>query len=688
MHRSESFFFAWEGASAPEGPWSHLLVLEARGAEELNAPYEYDIDLVQAEGAPPVSVEELLGANATLRIRTRSSPGARLVHGVVAEAEQLDVEGPGRFRVSLQPPIVRDRMRRRSLVYVDKTMRQILDRTLGGAPIGMGLTQTAGARLEVEDDAGYEHRPFAATYAWQCTERPRLDDESARPYVVQYEESFVDFMARLLEEEGIAYHFEHTETECVLVLSDTDAGRRDLRARLHLGPNVRDGDVRSMRLGGRLRPKGVALSDFDWRRPDLDIQALSPNAEDPFLTTEHPGRYGAPKELGEALAAIREAEHGAGSIRATFETSSRVLSAGTVFTLDHPHARFAGGYLVRRIEVTMRERASFSGAADAEPTYRARVEVIRCDPRSRFVPVRRTPRPRIWGSQTAVVTAEPGQAQEINVGGDADLGCVRVRFHWDREAVRHQREPTSCWIRTSQAFAGGRGHGAMFHPRVNDEVVVAFLEGDPDRPIVTGRVYNGRNLAPENATRRPTWSCMKSMSSPYDGNYNMLAFDDLQGAEKLVVHAARDYVTNVEHDSSRSVANFDEIFVKGDQKLTVLGNQTSAFGPQKVTVTGDQSTVVTGTQSNTAVVALEETVGGSATQKVGAARTATIGVIDTTNAPMIVRQASSISDQATTITLSGSVVMVRGATVSVTADNVQVSGGVVNVVGATINLNS
>src|SRR5690606_2075652 len=133
---------------------------------------------------------------------------------------------------------------------------------------------------------------------------------------------------------------------------------------------------------------------------------------------------------------------------------------------------------------------------------------------------------------------------EIHVGGPSDLGCVRLRFRWDMDDARCAEEPSSCWVRVSQFFAGA-DHGALWHPRVGDEVIVEYLDGDPDRPIVTGRVYNGIRPAPENATQRPTYSAIKSNTSPYNGNYNLLAFEDLQGNEEIIIHAARDYTTNV-----------------------------------------------------------------------------------------------------------------------------------------------
>jgi len=728
MNKSESFFFAWEGASGPEGPWRHLLVLEARGTEAISAPYEYNIELALAQGASDVAHEDLLGAKATLWIRTQLDPVARLVHGIISEVEELAVEKGSRLRVKLSPPYVRAKMLRKSVVHVDQKLADILEETMTRTAMGMALEKSKDDRQEVTEESLDEYKPFKATFAVRCADTSRLDDASVRPYCVQYEESDVDFVARLLEEEGIAYHFEHTIRECVFVLSDGDTGRRNLKDQLSLAPEQLHRELRQLRAGGRLRPDAVCLNDYDFRKPDLDMMAASPACADkPAITMEQPGRYGTSSEVGKKLATFREEQLDSERRFATFETSCRALSAGTVFTLDHPSSKFSGVHLVPRIHVTLKQRESF-GEHDGEPTYLARVEASRAGApgetggESKFRPARTTRRPRVAGSQTAVVTSEVGQEQEINVGGEEEFGCVRVRFHWDIDKARHGEEPTSCWVRVSQMFAGGKGHGAMFHPRVGDEVIVDFLEGDPDRPIITGRVYNGRNLSPENATNRPTYSCIKSMTSPYDGNYNMMAFDDLQGEEKFIVHVAKDYIANIRHNSTRFVANFDKVEVKGNQETLIRGTQDyTVKGEQKVTIEADHTMAITGqelhtvtgrretrvgheflyvkadrqttigTNETTTITTNEtHTVGANETHTVGSVRMTTIGSTDSLSVGGIMMRnvGGAIMDKAPTIVIDGNIVTIHGGSVIVKADFVSIAGGVVDVKGSSsINLN-
>lgn len=704
MYRSASFFFAWEGSHGAEGAWHHLIVLEATGTEAISADYEYEIDLALAEGAAAVALPELLASRATLQIRSQASSTMRLVHGIITEAEEIAVDSGHRYRVRLSPPNAIARLQKKSSVFVDKTLREILESTMQRTRRGMALTASADERQEVTEVPG-DYAGFTSTYAFRCFDWSRLAAIECRPYCVQYNESDVDFVTRLLEEEGIAYHFEHTATECVMVLSDKDLGRRALAEIVTLGPAVNGRELRNMRLGGRARPQKVAIDDYDWRKPDLDLAGES-DFEGDVVTEEQPGRYGVSPEHGKALATIRSERHDTERCYARFDTSAREISAGTLFTVEHPNDSLSGVFLADRVRVTLKQRASF-GVADDKPSYYAEVEAVRggglgtpaeqID--THYRPARSTRVPRIRGSQTAVVTAEPGQDQEINVGGESDLGCVRLRFHWDRDDARCAKEPTSCWVRVSQMFAGGRGHGGMFHPRVGDEVIVDYLEGDPDRPVVVGRVYNGKNLAPENATNRPTYSCIKSMTSPYDGNFNMMAFDDLQGEEKFIIHVAKDFIANIRHDSSRFVANFDKVEVKGNQETIIHGSQgiwvlsgqditvndhqnITVNGPQKQYITGDQSEGVQGSSTRSVAGALTEKIGSSETITVAAAATHTAGAMIVESAPLV-----SINGR-TIVTVSGNVISIMGGgQVQVSAPNVVVTGGNITMQGGVIGLN-
>lgn len=673
----EDFSFSWEGASHPDGPWLQLRVVRIRAREQVGRPYAVVLDLVRRPEGADVDVEAMIGARASLRIRTQTKPAFRLVHGIVVEAEEIadavrEGQAPGadRYRIVLASPLERANMMRKSLIYLDRTLREVIDATLQRQSLGAGLEPSAVAFAEAPEDDGDSsvYTPFKTTYAWRVVDVSRIMDREARPYVVQYQEGDLDFVSRLLEDEGIAIHFEHRPGELCVVLGDFDRGRAWVSDDLPCAATIAGREVFGWKAGGRLRPRSIVLDDVDWERPDLDLLAPSPSGIGEFTTIEQPGGYRASKLAGETLAAKREQLLDAERRFATAQTSCRALGAGSVVHIDHA-GRAPGRYLVVAAEIDAHHHDGFGAAKDEQPTYRASLQLLRCDEsgESHFRPARRTPRPRIHGTQTAYVTADPtSPADEIHVGGPGDIGCVRLRFHWDQDHARCAQEPSSCWVRVSNTFAGGRGHGALWHPRVGDEVIVAYLDGDPDRPIVVGRVYNGRNLAPENATSRPTWSAIQSMSSPYDGNYNLIGFEDQQGAEQIVIHAAKDFVTNVEKASSRNVGTNDDVHVVGDQKTVIDGKQD-------VFVAGVRKTRID-TKDELSSPIIEIAADGLLVAKSGAVTQVSAGSMLLCTAP--------------TVHVSGGTVMIDGKTITITGGSVvNIVGGVVNVSGGSINLN-
>ena len=628
------FSFTWDGASGPSGPWSHLEVVQIRGTEELSSPFRYELVLFARAAAQEVEPRALVSSRATLRIRTLSDPSCRLVHGIVAEAEELGGALDGMlYRVVLVPPIVRAAHRKRCRIFLEKTIRQIIDAVLTGDPL---LARSDGASADAGDehDAGYS--PAAEVFAWRVSQSPRVDQRYARPYCVQYNESDLAFVSRLLEEEGITYHYEHGAGTCILVLSDADSGRARLSPFAPLG-DVPGRGVGSMKLGARLRPRVVTLDDYNWRNPSLEMraQASSTGGVDGLFETTYPGGFVDSPGQGAPLAAALAERNDVEAAYAVGEGTVRLLSAGALFSLQHPKPRYEGEYLVTRLEVRAEQQGVLppGGWTATGVPFSCRFECARRGgAESHFRPERRTPRPRIHGSQTAVVTAEPSNTGAVvNVG--AEIGCVRVRFPWDKDTTRLAKEPSSCWIRVSQMFAGA-GQGAVSHPRVGVEVIVEYLDGDPDRPIVSGRVYNGANLPPAVAVGQATATTLKSYSVPGGAQYNEIRFEDAAGAEELHFHAGRDMDTVVEMDRQEvikrdsistvqqhrwentygdrmtSVTKNNIERVKEDERVKVMGNQSLGVGfNQNTSVGGDQGLIVAGSQ--------RATVGGGQLLKIG-----------------------------------------------------------------------
>lgn len=633
------FTFSWEGASG--SPWRHLMVASFRGTEAISELYHYEIALIAREPAPEVDPDDLVGLRATLRITTHTEPRYRVIHGVIIEAEEVGpVQHGVLYRVVLAPPLMRAKHRKRCRIFLEKTTRQIIDAVLQGDP---ELRRDDGA--VAEPDGGDDvFSPAKEVYAWRVSDPARLDDVAARAYCVQYNETDLDFVARLLEEEGIGYHFENGAGACVLVLSDRDAGRTRLDPFLPIGPDLHGRAVTSMKLGARLRPKKVSILDYNWIKPALDMTVATPAAPSAADLVEHeyPGRFVSKPELGRPIAEAKLDRLGVEASYATGEAPCRALFAGSIFALEHPLTRYDGEYLITKMTVLGESQGMLAPGARIfgralDVPYQATIECARrgkngAVSESRFRPARTTPKPRVQGTQTAFVTAEPSaQGAEINVGGPpgGEIGCVRLKFHWDKETARHAKEPTSCWVRVSQVFAGV-GEGGVWHPRVGVEAIVDFEEGDPDRPIVVGRVYNGQNRPPGGA---PTVSTMKSMTSPGGGSHNELRFDDTAGGQQILLHTPKDWNNEVGNDRAEQIANnsasnvgVDRSESTGTNRTTMVGsNNSEVIGVnESVTVGVDQTLTVGNNQALTVGVDQTLTIGANQTLTVGANQTETI----------------------------------------------------------------
>jgi type VI secretion system secreted protein VgrG len=622
---THDFDFAFESHDKGVGPWNHLLVVRFRGHEELSALFRYELTLFAKAPAPEIDPHDLVRCRATLRMKTLTEPGFRVLHGVVTEAEELDPLPDGMlYRVVLRPPLARAAHRKRSRVFLDKTPRQILDAVLTSDP---ALKRVDGGTVEPDDGDATAYTPALELFTWRTTDTSRLDSAAVRPYVVQYNESDFAFLSRLLEEEGIALHYEHGHGKSLLVLSDADAGRTRLEPFTPLAIDIDGREISRVKLGSRMRPKAVVLGDYNWRKPALDMTAAAEDehpAADGYFEYAWPGGYPDAPSQGAPLAKARVDRYEVEADYAVAEGKARVLGAGTIFRLQHAKARYEGEYLVTKLETRGFQEGIVSKAAmPTEEPFHCTVELARRGSQgalaeSRFRPAARTARPRIIGSQTAFVTAEPNaQGAEINIGGPpgGEIGCVRLKFHWDRDTARHAKEATSCWVRVSQVFAGV-GQGAVWHPRVGSEVIVDFVDGDPDRPLVTGRVYNGQNR-PAWGPDSPTKSSLKSFTSPHDGKFNELSFEDKPGGEEMKQHAARNWVAEVGHDRSESVAN--------DSSSSVGVNRTESTGANRSTSVGANQSSVVGANDSLAVGANQSVaVGVNQTVMVGANQSVTV----------------------------------------------------------------
>jgi len=533
------------------------------GFESLGRPFELDVDVLSPTGEVPVS--EVLGQPFSVALSQGLSP-PRWWNGIVTRFAQVAWTGAAfRFRAKLRPAMWLMTRRSNCKVYQHTTIPDLV------------LQLFAAHGVVVKRHLGRETYP-----SWE--------------YLVQYNETDFQFVSRLMELEGIYYYFVHEKGKHTLWLVDAltipdkiaGPGRIPFATTgdRATDPTSQHEMIDSWSAALQVEPGALVAMEYDFEdaRNELKSTLAAPKAaataDDELF--EYPGRY-LPSADRDDYVRRRLEGHQLDHQQVQGTGSARALAPGFLFSLeDHPSPSQNQEYLLTSVSYQLTATQHTSGGADAGPDYRASFTGI--DGKRRYYPPQATPRPVVQGPQTALVVGPKGE----EIWTD-EYGRVKVQFHWDRFGKRD--EESSLFVRVSQAWAGS-GWGAMQVPRIGQEVIVDFLEGNPDRPIITGRVYNNANMPPFNKTQ----SGMRSHSTPGGGpsNYNEVRFEDSKGKEELHIQA--------EKDQSTLVKNNQTITVNGDRTVTVSGNET-------ISVSGTRSTTVTKKETETFSDAREMTVG-------------------------------------------------------------------------------
>lgn len=562
-------------------PAETLLLRSLHGEDSISRPFQFVAEFSSTDTS--IDFDKLVGH--PIAIRLGSAEGqTRHIHGYVSRFMQLPGDTAGaRYRAEIVPWL------------------WLLSRT---------------------SDCRIHHRGSEGLTAIEIVEsvfrshgftdyRLRLSrDYRKLEYCVQYRETALQFVSRLLEAEGVAYYFEHEADRHVLVLSDWPAGHspapgaQELRWHPQREPGAISERVWHWEIEKQLQPGAYVHTEYNFTRPRTDLRAAARFPEavpgHNWEVFDYPGSYEQIGE-GEVYARIRAEEYGSAQDTCVGESNALGLSAGHVFhLLDHPRPDQNRDHLLTHVAFDFDQSDYLSGSANAGPVFACR---FRCVPAHRhFRPARITPRPVIHGEQTAVVVGPPGE--EIHVD---DHGRVKVHFHWDRHHPLD--DSASCWLRVSQPWAG-KGYGGMNIPRVGSEVIVGFLEGDPDRPIITGRVYNASTMPhPSNAGRdgkpgnsRPAnlrdaarMTSFRSQSTPGGGGGNEITMNDTAGAEGLYFKAQRDEIREVGHDSETTVNNNLSLKVGNNVTVDVTCNSQETVGVAKVVQAGDTLVLRAGT---------------------------------------------------------------------------------------------
>lgn len=515
------------------GPDTFMLV-GFSGEEGISRPFSFSLDLVSEDAR--VDGPELLRSPVSV-VLPREEAAPVHFHGVVRRFTQLGQEqGLTSYRMEIVPWLWLLSLSRDCRIFQDRSVPEIVEEVFQGH----GLTD-----FDIRLSGSYP----------------------AREYCVQYRESDLDFVSRLLEEEGIHYFFEHSEERHLLVLSDSSGLAPDCdggRTPISVGSRERQDAVNDMEAAHDVFVGEVELRDFDFEQAPSPLVGSSSGEGGERVYDYHPGRFTTPED-GERLARLaleadearRRVVRGSGNCR-HFRSGFRFDLSG------HYRGDMDTGYLLTRVRHRARGGDWRSGGFH-DLDYQADFTAIPVD--IPFRPPRTTPRPHIAGSQTAVVMAKDGE--EIWVDR---YGRVKVKFHWDRSDA--QDDSASCWVRVSTSWAG-KNWGAIRLPRIGEEVIVAFLEGDPDKPIIIGRVYNADHMPPYPLPDQKTRSGVKSRSSKEGEtrNFNEIRFEDLKGREQIHLHAEKNYRVEVENHHTGKVGGHQAFWVEGARGALVEGEE-------------------------------------------------------------------------------------------------------------------
>ncbi|WP_223669847.1 type VI secretion system Vgr family protein [Kangiella shandongensis] len=586
-----------------------LLMTDIHGQDSLSNPFEFTLTCLSEE--PGLPAQDLVGQSIDFGYELNHG-GVRYFNGYVARLSNLGraSESLYRYRLIIVPKIWFLGQRVNLRIFQEQSLLDIVQQVLGEHEVAF-KNQTVGSY-------------------------------SPHPYCVQYKESDLAFIHRLLEEAGIYYYFIHEQGKHTLVLADNKSSYPTCpQAIVSQSYGSLNEEYISEWQSDVVFPRGVySARGFNFESPDDPLEVSNqgksgfPGCET-YEVYDYPGEY-YDSGLGEQEIKARMEEQEQFHQQVTAHSTCRELMVGGTFNLKiHEDPTEIGkGFLI----TAMTYEASDDSYLNNDEPKQEISNQFTCIPKTvQYRPERRQPKPSIQGLQSAIVTGPAGE--EIYTD---EYGRVKVQFHWDREGQKD--ENSSCWVRVSHQWAG-TGFGGMNIPRIGQEVLVEFEDGDPDRPIITGRVYNANSMPPYSLPNNKTQSGWMSRSTPGGGadNYNGIRFEDKKGQEQYSVQAEKNMDTLVKNDESRDVlnnrtktiGNDETVHVKHDRTETVDNNETITIGNNRKETVGKNETIDIGADRTESVggnesitVAKEQSIeiGKSRTENVGKNETITVGM--------------------------------------------------------------
>jgi len=657
-----------------------LLFRSLRGREELGRPSEFELSALSTRN--DINPSDLLGKNVTVKLE-RVKSGYRYFNGHVTRFAQGDTLGRYyEYRMTVNAWIWFLTRTADCRIFQEKTVPDIIKEVFNDHS------------MAVFDDG------LNGTYA-------------KREYCVQYRETDFDFVSRLMEEEGIYYYFEHGDGKHTLKLVDADLAHKKLEGKdtiaYHLPGRALHGDeeyIQVFRQAQRIQPGLVSTLSYDFVKPKADLGVKAQHVEKhesaDYEVYDFAGDY-VQADNGDHLARVRVEELHSEFELAEAECNVREIAVGRLFKLTNaPRKDQEKDYLIVKAEWDLQNN-TYETNTDEDAIYRCTMTVLQS--KQQFRPARITPRPTMGGPQTALVVGPSGE--EIYCD---KYGRVKVQFHWDRYGKKN--ENSSCWIRVSNPWAGANW-GGMAIPRMGQEVVVDFLEGDPDQPIITGRVYNADQMPPYALPANATQTGIKSRSSKGGGaaNFNEIRFEDKKGSEQVFLHAEKnqdievendethwvghdrkktidhDEMTHVKHDRTETVDNNETITINGnrtenvqkDESITITGNRTENVGKdESITISGNRTEAVNKNEAVSITGKRTVEIDKDDNLKVNDKRVATIAKDD--NLTVGETLAVQAGDQILFQTGDASITMKKDGTITIKGKNITIEGsGKINV---------
>lgn len=630
-----------------------LFLMRFSGTEFVNDLYSFHVDALSKD--PKVDINKLIGTHARIDLTTRTK-GERSFDGIVVKSQWGGVAENGiKYHLFLRPWLWRAKYRRNQRIFHDQTVIEIVSTILN----------EYGEPFQVEVQGDY----------------PPLE------YTVQYRESDLDFILRMLERFGISYFFKHDKSGHTLVLTDmidtfeaVEGGKRPFfgSEQYHQYDKEHFTDWRPER---NMTTDKIVVTDYNFKTPDAGMAATHVDdtgnrSGGPLEGYDFPGYY-LDEDEGKGFAELRLNQERGQDVVHHAVGDCMSLSAGmrvSVSGEEIPDVT-GKGFLCVAANHTYNSQSYGSGGGGAAdgPDYTGSYSLVPDD--APFAPPRRQPEPKVNGPQTAVVVGPEGE--EIHVD---KFGRILVRFHWDRD------EADSMYCRVAQTSAGN-GWGSMVIPRIGMEVVVDFIEGHPDLPIVTGCVYNGKNAPPHELPHHKTRTTIKSDSHMGSG-FNELRFEDEADEEEIFLHAQRyfnavvkkDVTWHIEGNSHREIDESDSLHIGKDRDIKVVGDERKSIGAsQSLDVGATRATTVGGNDVTDITGNFCTSAGGSARMEAGSNALLTAGMNLNVKAGinLVVESGMTLTLKAggSFVTIGPSGVAISGATVLIN------SGGAAGSVG-------